>query len=238
MWHRKKFLNFGCFAGIAALATLMCLAILEMPAEPSGLTDLALSLMPESGVEHPVTAVLLNFRAYDTWLELGILLLGALGIFAVRGEASLQNKQPQEKYDTLLYFLVSLLAPVMLLVGGYLLWLGKFSLGGAFQSGVVLGATGVLLWLAGFRSITGLSENSLRVALTAGFFVFLIVASITAITGGAPLALPFQFAGDLILLLEIAAAFSIGLTIPALLIALRPASHIEKRKSKNGDESA
>jgi len=220
-------------ASILALATITCLAIFRMPAEHGGLTELAMSLMHKSGVEHPVTAVLLNFRAYDTWLELGVLLLGALGIFAVRGQVGLENKQPQGIYEHLLHFLVALLAPVMLMVGGYLLWRGKFDLGGAFQSGVLLGATGVLLWLAGFRSVTGIAERYFRLALIFGFGVFLIVAGFTAFSGTAPLDLPVQHAGNLILLLEIAAAFSIGVTIPALLIALRPASTLEKRKSQD-----
>ena len=35
--------------------------------------------MAQSGVDHPVTAVLLNFRAWDTLLELAVLLLALLG---------------------------------------------------------------------------------------------------------------------------------------------------------------
>lgn len=39
--------------------------------------------LAESGVSNPVTAVLLNFRAYDTLLELAVLLAAALGILAL-----------------------------------------------------------------------------------------------------------------------------------------------------------
>jgi multisubunit Na+/H+ antiporter MnhB subunit len=59
-------------------------AVWKIP-EGGGLTAATEALLPESGVEHPVTAVLLNFRAYDTWLEIGVILLGLLAIFAVGG---------------------------------------------------------------------------------------------------------------------------------------------------------
>ncbi len=39
--------------------------------------------MAASGVEHPVTAVLLNFRGYDTLLEIAVLLLALLVMLAV-----------------------------------------------------------------------------------------------------------------------------------------------------------
>ena len=42
--------------------------------------------MAESGVEHPVTAVLLNFRGYDTLLEVAVLLLALLGVLTVVGK--------------------------------------------------------------------------------------------------------------------------------------------------------
>jgi multisubunit Na+/H+ antiporter MnhB subunit len=46
------------------------------------LADLALERVPESGVSNPVTAVLLNFRAYDTLLELAVLMAAILGIWS------------------------------------------------------------------------------------------------------------------------------------------------------------
>ncbi|MFN7139005.1 MAG: sodium:proton antiporter, partial [Limisphaerales bacterium] len=46
-------------------------ATVSLPREGNGLTMQVVEAMPMSGVEHPVTAVLLNFRSYDTWLELG-----------------------------------------------------------------------------------------------------------------------------------------------------------------------
>ena len=67
----------------AAISVLVLTAILgwtvwTLPPFSDQMTALVSSNMPISGVENPVTAVLLNFRGYDTLLEIGVLLLAAL----------------------------------------------------------------------------------------------------------------------------------------------------------------
>ena len=52
-------------------------------ADPVRLADDVLANLQVSGVSNPVTAVLLNFRAYDTLLELAVLLAAVLGILAL-----------------------------------------------------------------------------------------------------------------------------------------------------------
>ena len=64
-----------------ALTLLVAFVLLQaaqgLSEEPGGLTTDATEAIDESGVSHPVTAVLLNFRAYDTFLEVGVLILPA-----------------------------------------------------------------------------------------------------------------------------------------------------------------
>jgi multisubunit Na+/H+ antiporter MnhB subunit len=204
---------------LAALAGVFALVILDLPAEPGGLTAAVIARLPESGVEHPVTAVLLNFRAYDTWLELGVLLLGMLGVWALRGEARLAvGTFPPP--GAVLYWLVGGLAPLMVLVAGYFLWLGKFAPGGAFQAGVVLAAAGVLLWYSGRRGVGMLPLALLRVLLVAGFGGFLLVAVATTPTVGI-LRMPRAGAGTVIVALETLATVSIAITIAAILLAMQ-----------------
>jgi hypothetical protein len=52
-------------------------------ADPERLAGQVLARIGESGVSNPVTAVLLNFRGYDTLLELAVLLAALLGILAL-----------------------------------------------------------------------------------------------------------------------------------------------------------
>jgi hypothetical protein len=51
--------------------------------EGERLAALALERVPESGASNPVTSVLLNYRAYDTLIELAVLLAALLGIWSL-----------------------------------------------------------------------------------------------------------------------------------------------------------
>ena len=109
------------------------------------LLDLALAgqvaaNLADSGVTNPVTAVLLNFRAYDTLLELAVLLAALLGIFAL-GPARPGFKEGGPVLDGLIRWLV----PLLVVTGGYLLWVGAHAPGGAFQAGALLAAAAVLM---------------------------------------------------------------------------------------------
>jgi multisubunit Na+/H+ antiporter MnhB subunit len=204
------------------LGCYLVYAVLDLEREPAGLTASVLAELNRTGAAHPVTAVLLNFRAYDTWLELGVLLLGMLGVFVLRRQPGLGPAPGSPAASAVLGWLVGRLLPMMVLVGGYLLWLGKFAAGGAFQAGVVLGVAGVLLWLAGFPSAAGLPAPTLRIMLVSGFAGFLVVALLTAMTGRIMLDFPEGASGLTILALESLATVSIGITITALLIGLQP----------------
>jgi multisubunit Na+/H+ antiporter MnhB subunit len=218
----RRALNF--FSALAALGLSVFLigALLELPDEPLGLTAITKAAMPQSGVEHPVTAVLLNFRAYDTWLEVGVLLMAVMGLLLFQRRSDLCDIKPMPSAEPVLEWLIKLLFPMMVVVSGYLLWMGKFSSGGAFQAGVVLGAGGVLLWLAGHRSVTALRGPWFRLLLIAGFIGFAVVALINVVLGQAMLDYPLAQSGTIILLLEAAATISIAVTVSALIIGLQP----------------
>ena len=101
----------------------------------------ARTALAQSGVEHPVTAVLLNFRAWDTLLELLVLLLALLGARQAPGDL------PRYRGWSLSISWSRLLSPLLLLVSGYLLWRGAAAPGGAFQAGALLASGLVILRL-------------------------------------------------------------------------------------------
>ncbi len=213
-------------AAAATVAIPITLAIWHLPAG-GGLTAAVAEAMPESGVDHPVTAVLLNFRGYDTWLEIGVLLLAMLGLLAIHGDrpstAGSGGQAAAVRPDALLDWLTRLLVPVLVLAAGYLLWLGKFAPGGAFQSGVVLAAAAILLRLNGFALIERLPSLAWRAALLLGFAAFLVHGIGSLLAGRALLQYPPGHAGSWILALEALAAFSIAFTLAAFFIALNRA---------------
>jgi uncharacterized MnhB-related membrane protein len=201
------------------LVSLFGAAVLDLPREAAGLTALVHAHLAESGVAHGVTAVLLNFRSFDTWLELGVLVLALAGCLGVLQQRDLSAAQPVRQPGELLATLVRTLAPVMVLIAGYLLWLGKAASGGAFQAGVVLAATWVLMWYGGWRGIAAAPLWLWRSLVVAGVAGFLVAAIGTLIWQGTLLRFPRQSAGTIIVALELLATLSIGVILAALLIA-------------------
>jgi multisubunit Na+/H+ antiporter MnhB subunit len=200
-----------------ALAGLLAWTLLELPAPSSPIPALVDARLEQSGVRHPVTAVLLNFRGYDTLLEIGVLLLAVLGVLAVRHAAAPEPVHPR-RAGAVLEALIHLAVPIMVLVAGYLLWAGAHQPGGAFQAGAVLAGAGVLLRLSGRLPPLLPPGFRLRAALLLGFAVFLAVALGTAAGGRELLAYPPHQAGAWILLIEASLALSIGLILVSLFV--------------------
>lgn len=206
----------------AVFAAAWIHAVLQMP-EGGGLAAVVGEAMAESGVEHPVTAVLLNFRGYDTWLEVGVLLLAMLGIFCAVGTTGFSNGHRPHRHDPLIGWLVRALVPLMVLVSGYVLWLGKTAPGGAFQSGVILGSSAILLRIAGFLVFARIPFWAWKSALAFGFTLFLALGIAALLDGRAFLEYPADTAGAWILIVETACAFSIGFTLLAFYVCLSAA---------------
>jgi multisubunit Na+/H+ antiporter MnhB subunit len=211
-----------CATAATFLAAVLIYTVMTLPSEPAGLARLVEDFMNVSGVEHPVTAVLLNFRGYDTWLELGVLLVAVLGMLLFQRQNDLRQIVRMPAAEPVLDWLIRLIAPMMALVSGYLLWMGKYSSGGAFQAGVVLGAACVLLWLSGHPSLESLSGRVFRFLLTVGFSVFMIAGALFMLSKQPFLTYPVATAGHWILLIETAATFSIAVTVAALIMGLQP----------------
>lgn len=204
-----------------ALLALLGWAVLALPERPRGLTEPALSELPNSGVSNPVTAALLNYRAYDTLLEVAVFLMAIAGVWSLR-EDRIARVDLRER--PLLPSLLRLVLPVLMVAGGYLLWIGSFAPGGAFQGGALLGGAFVLLLLAGLGRRALERERWLRFGLVLGLGVFVGVSGGVMLMTGGLLEYPRASAGNWILAIEAAALISIGLTFGGLFLGGRPAA--------------
>ncbi len=209
--------------GIFCLALLAFLgrALLALPGTPRGLTGPALAALPESGVSNPVTAALLNYRSHDTLLEIAVFLLAIVGVWSLR-EGRVSHVKLRKR--PLVRSLLRIVLPVLLVVGGYLLWIGSFAPGGAFQGGALLGGVFVMLLLAGLGGRALRRERWLRAGLAVGLAVFVAVGGGVMMLTGGLLEYPRESAGSWILAIEAAALVSIGLTFGGLLLGGRPAA--------------
>ena len=192
--------------------------ILSLPPYAEGLSAEVTLNLHSSGVSNPVTAVLLNYRGYDTLLEMMVLLVALLAVWSF-GEAT---RHSENSPGIVLNTLTRLLTPVLILVAAYLLWVGAHAPGGAFQAGSVLGATGVLLLLSGWRLRRGFVGLPLRLILLAGPAAFITMAMASLFIDRQLLEYPPAQAGLLILMLETLATLSIGATLAALFLGGRP----------------
>lgn len=199
----------------AALGAALATAVLCLPGTGGEIARQVQAHLADSGVSHPVTAVLLNFRGYDTLLEIAVLLVAGLGILAGGGlrTPGLRLYGAQGPLQAL----ARRLAPPMVVVAGYLLWAGSHAPGGAFQAAAVLGAAGVLLAVAGIVGTWSAPSMPLRAALTLGFFIFLAIAAAPLRTG-ALLQYPPDAAGAFILLIEAGLTVSLGLVLAGLFL--------------------
>jgi multisubunit Na+/H+ antiporter MnhB subunit len=208
--------------GVLSLALLAALgsAVLSLPVKPTGLTAESLAKLPESGVTNPVTAVLLNYRGYDTLLEVGVLLLAIVGAWSLRhGEWPAGDLRDRP----LLMSLLRVLLPVLTLAAGYLLWIGAFAPGGAFQGGALVGGALVLVMLSGLARRFLQRDRLLRFGLVLGVLVFAAVCAVTMFLTGGLLRYPAGSGGTWIMVIESAALVSIGLTLGLLYLGGRPA---------------
>lgn len=213
-------------AAAAIASTLVSLAlaiaILGLPAGREGLHETVMDRLDQSGVDNPVTAVLLNFRAYDTLMEAVVLLVALIAVWALTPRevwGGIPGLAQRARPDGVLAMFGRLLPPIGIVVGVYLVWAGSYQPGGAFQAGTVLAAVWLLVVMAGIRDEPRVSSTWLRAALVVGPAIFLGVG-VAGLASGAFLQYRPETAKPAILLIEFTLTFSIAATL-ALMVAGR-----------------
>lgn len=217
-WPLRSAVAVMAIAVFAVLAS--ALVSLDWLARP-GLESAVQARLPESGVTNPVTAVLLNFRGYDTLLEVAVLLIATTAVWCLGRSPQTPGLPPG---DPLYLALLRPLVPLLCIVAGYLLWLGAFAPGGAFQAGAVLSGALLLLFIAGLPRAPGQADTyKLRATIAGGLLVFVCVAAGTATSQSKLLQYPPGSAKDLILVIEAALTLSVAFTFLILFQGGRPA---------------
>ena len=109
----------------------------------------------ETTVPNLVTAVLADYRGYDTMFETVVIFIAGLAIMAIVGmqpgwktRKAKIHPEDTEKEDPIIRITCRLLMPLILLFGLYVIAHGHHSPGGGFQGGVIIGAGVILISLA------------------------------------------------------------------------------------------
>ena len=197
--------------GAALTLAVLVWAVWRIPPRPEHLIEeLAQTTSEEAlartvGISNPVTAVLLDFRAYDTLLELAVLFLAVLALRATGAAAQPTAPDRNWRENRLLAAAVATVVPVALIVAA--------EPGGAFQAGAVLGGAGTLLVLAGAmdrHDFWGERDGLYRLGVVAGVGVFLLMGLALLASGRHFLQYPPGWAKALILVIETAAMASVA----------------------------
>jgi multisubunit Na+/H+ antiporter MnhB subunit len=200
----------------AAVSAALGLAILAPPDPAPSLASAAIVSLPHLGLGNPVTAVLVAYRAFDTWLEAVVLLLALVAIWSLTrgpswtGTPTIWGKATSSPPLTLL---AQLLAPAGTMVGIYMLWVGADAPGGAFQGGAILAAMWLLPMMARLVKPPPIENRWLLRALIAGPAIFLAIGLAGFATADAFLAYPAFYGKPLIILIEAALTLSIAATL-------------------------
>jgi multisubunit Na+/H+ antiporter MnhB subunit len=163
-----------------------------------------------------VTATLLDFRGTDTFMEVAVIALAVAGARAL----ALKPTAPPPVDSPVARGSAAVLAPVIVVVAGYLLWTGTTKPGGAFQAGAVLAGGLVLLEATTATRPWWRQGMALRLATVAGTLAFLVAGFGTVAAGLAFLDYPgAAIAYPTILAIESVATVSIAVCLAALLAA-------------------
>jgi multisubunit Na+/H+ antiporter MnhB subunit len=202
----------GSLPGLTATMGVALLTgwIVVIQERGEGLGALARAHIAEAGVPSEVTAVLLDFRSYDTLLEVAVLVAAVVAIWSLeRGRAAVPAPLPVQ-IEPVLGALVRNVVPLIVLVSVYLVWRGAHAPGGAFQGGALLGGAAVLLLASGAVRVTGRTRQLAHYTIGAGLAGFLAIAIATLALRGALLDYPPAAAYALILGIEALVALLIA----------------------------
>lgn len=243
-WARSAFgVLGGAGLGVGMAYLLTRAATAQLPAgtpdgpptaaDGPGLAEAAAQAMPTTGVDHPITGVLLNLRSYDTLMEMVVLLAAvAVGLAFLRDDGAASSahssastpppetdpdREHHSRPSALLTLYVKVVAPVALLLAAWLLFAGSSQPGGAFQSGAALAAVMILLHTSKLRTFS--AGPWMITILVVGVIAFLAVALGGLLFGDSWLLLRGPWAGTVTVALETLLAVSIGASLGVIFMA-------------------
>lgn len=212
--------------GAAAVALVAAPVVAGLLATPAGadeqhLSTLASRTVDDAVLDHPVTVVLLEYRAYDTLMEIAVLATAVVVALALHHRGDLRGIPAITGTGTALDVVVRAAAPVLVLLAGWLLVAGSSQPGGAFQAGAMLTGLLLLLHLTGQRLRPPVGRL-LRPLLVAGLGLFVVLGALTLAIDGRWLAPDGPGSATVVILLEAVLAVGIGVGLFALVLAGRP----------------
>ena len=216
-WYLRLATGAGAILSTAGLGWV----VLSLPEPAPTLAPAAAGYLAVTGLENPVNAVLLAYRAIDTLLETIVLLIALLAVWSVTPDRFWGGRpglRQHEDPNGVFVFFARLLPPIGVLVGIHLFWVGSVAPGGEFQSATVLAAMWILAWMAGLVDPSPIERRGLRLLIIVGPAVFLAIGLSGVITAGTFLGYPPDHAKLLIIAIELPVTLAIAATLCLLVV--------------------
>ncbi|MFT5465705.1 MAG: multicomponent Na+:H+ antiporter subunit B [Verrucomicrobiales bacterium] len=144
----------------------------DSPASQSGVsTHYIEKTYEESHVPNLVTAVLADYRSYDTMFETVVIFTAGISIFAILGGLGSQTHRKWRPMpeDKIIRMTCRILAPIIQVFALYVLMNGHYSPGGGFQGGVIFAASFILLAISGDLDLALKRLSSKKFLIIAAF---------------------------------------------------------------------
>lgn len=206
-----------CSIVTAALAVVI-FALIDVDAS---LAPAAARHLASTGLGNPVTAVLMAYRAFDTMLEKGVLIMAVVAVWSLaddRAWGGRAGSTARPPFDGALDLLARLLPPIGIVVGIHIAWVGANEPGGAFQGSALLAAMALIVIKAGLVKAPAVSGRWLRIGVVAGPATFLLAGGLGFAIADGFLAWPVGWEKPLILAVEAFMVLSIAVTLPLLVL--------------------
>lgn len=203
----------------ASISVVIAMVVLALPDPAPTLAHEASAALPDVGVGNPVTAVLLAYRAFDTFLEKVVLVLALVGVWSLSADRDWGGTPALWQYsdtDGVLKFLAQTLPPIGVLVAIYMLWTGADNPGGAFQASAMLAAMWMLTIVGRLTSIPQTNDDRLRLIVVSGAGAFLLLGFAGFAMAGSFLAYPPDYAKALIVAVEIPMTMAVAAALVML----------------------
>ncbi len=213
----------------AVVTGVLAAVILTLPEPAPSLANKVAAALPATGMDNPVTAVLMAFRAIDTLLETLVLVLALIAFWSLIPEGHWHQRPdwlPLREPAPVLVLLARVLPPLGILIALHLFWVGTTLPGGKFQAGALLAALWALTLVAGLSRPLAASERPARLLAVSGPLVFLIIGLVGIGLAGDFLAYPPGLEKALILLIEAVLMLSVAVILGLILAGLPTARPI------------
>ena len=147
----------------------------------------------QTHVPNVVTAVLADYRGFDTMFETGVVFVAVIGIMAIlrregvpKGAKSRKRPPHQPPDPAITGVATRFIVPFMQIFGLYVIAHGHYSPGGGFQGGVILGASVILMAMTGElkSALNRMSEDWFIIMVGLGFLIFAGVGLACMFYGG------------------------------------------------------